>query len=210
MEVSPIPSLLISLSLPYILLLLFFFLPPIHFLVKYLLIKFSRNEIGATNPATSKWIVENGRVYKKAKNAKDGAAMTPTEGIYKLMTDIHLAYGHKGRDNFFNLVKQHSGSIKKAFCHQFAQVCCEKAASWQGGSVPYGWQAPVEHKKAGNNAADDDGDEETDDSAIIDNINAAGNIQYPLNNMNAAANFQRPPTPQIMPDADGQFVSPDS
>lgn len=123
--------------------------------------------------------------------------MTPTEDIYKLMTEIHLAYGHKGRDNFYNLVKRYSGSIKKAFCHQFAQVCCEDAASWNaGGSVPYGWQAPVEHRTpAGKNAGHDDDDEEPDNSAIFDNINAA-------------ANFQRPPTPRITPDADDQFVSP--
>lgn len=156
---------------------------------------FSRNEIGATNPATSKWVVEGDRLYKKTKNAKEGGPMTPTECIYDLMTKIHQAHGHKGRDNFFNLVKPYSGSIKKAFCHQFVQVCCEKAESWQAdGSVPYGWQAPVKHRKARNNAAEDDGDEETDDKAVVDNTNAA-NIEYPA-------------TPQAMPQDVEQFVSP--
>jgi hypothetical protein len=135
-------------------------------------------------------------VYKKTKNAKDGGPMTPTEGIYELMIRIHLDNGHKGRDNFFNLVKPHSGSIKKAFCHQFVQVCCEKAESWQaGGSVPYGWQAPVKHRKAGrNNAADNDDGEDIDDGPVVDN-------------MNATANAQLLPTPQTTPGADGQLVS---
>jgi hypothetical protein len=142
---------------------------------------FFRNEIGATNPATSKWIVEDGCVYKKTKNAKEGGPMTPTESIYELMTRIHQTHGHKGRDNFFNLVKSFSGSIKKAFCNQFVQVCCERAESWHaGGSVPYGWQASVKHRKARNDAANDGDDEEVDNRAVVDNMNAAANIEYPV------------------------------
>jgi hypothetical protein len=146
-------------------------------------------------------VVENNCVYKKTKKTKtaketvpDGP-MTPTEGIYDLMTRIHQHYGHKGRDNFFNLVKPHSGSIKKAFCHQFVQVCCEKAESWQaGGRVPYGWQAPVKHRKARNDADDND-DEDVDDSAAVGITNATGNIDHPI-------------SPQAIPEADQQLVSP--
>jgi hypothetical protein len=137
-----------------------------------MLIPSIRNEIGATNPATSKWVVENGQVYKKDKKAENGRelqAMTPTESLYDLMTLIHHYEGHKGRDNFFNLIKKESGSVKKAFCHQFVQVCCDKAESWQGGDVSYGWQAPVKHRDAG----------EGNDVAVDDNTNAAANIKLP-------------------------------
>jgi hypothetical protein len=208
MEVSHIPSLLLCLS-PVKYLAPVVFLSAVNISVALYSYNFIfRNEIGATNPATSKWVVEGGHVYKKTKNAKEGGPMTPTEGIYKLMTQIHQAYGHKGRDGFFSLVKLRSGSIKKAFCHQFVQVCCKRAESWQAsGSVPYGWQAPVKQRRAGrNNAADDD--KEVDDNAIIGNMNATAKTQRTLININAPANVQRPPTPPITPDADGQFVSP--
>jgi hypothetical protein len=88
-------------------------------------------------------------VYKKNKKAENGreeAPMTSTECLYSLMVIVHTIYGHKGRDNFFNIVKKLSGSVKKALCHQFVQVCCEKAESWQGGHVAYGWQVSVKHR----------------------------------------------------------------
>ncbi len=140
-----------------------------------MLTSFFRNEIGATNPETSKWVVEDGKVYKKDKKAANGREeqpMTPTECLYDLMIQIHKVHGHKGRDNFFNLVKTLSGSVKKAFCHQFVQVCCDKAESWSaGGHVPYGWQAPVKHRDAG---------ERVNEVLAVDNVNAAVNIENPV------------------------------
>lgn len=122
--------------------------------------------------------------------------MTATEGLYDLMIFVHALHGHKGRDNFFNLVKAVSGSVKKAFCHQFVQVCCEKAESWQGGQVAYGWQAPVKHRDGGENTV----------VAVAGNINAADNTVVAVN-INAAVDENPPASPQSIQYDGQQFVS---
>ena len=60
--------------------------------------------------------------------------------MYHIMTEIHHRHGHKGRDNFYNIVKTESASITKDFCNSFVNVCCPEAAHWKnGGKVDRHW-----------------------------------------------------------------------
>ncbi len=62
------------------------------------------------------------------------------------MVTTHRQLGHKGRDNFYNAIKEKSTTVTKDFCNSFVKVCCPKAAHWNNGRVNLGWLPSAESR----------------------------------------------------------------